>query len=126
MVAARVFSPDGRSTNVGVYHDIPTGTLSLGTMVEMGNADARAFGGSVYVSSRESGTVTRYDVTDEPRLVESETISFRELRRRLLGADVHFVFAGVHADRGYCRRLESNDYGDNQRVPCHASGKGGP
>lgn len=76
VIVERVFGPSGRSYYVSLRREVPTAPLDRSMAREFSSADVEVFGGSIYIRSRTSNTMTRYSVSDTLELVEEETFSF--------------------------------------------------
>jgi len=72
-----VFSPDGEQTYVIVLDSLSPQVVDYARAIELpGWADIWVHEGQLYVSSRESSTVTKYSVTETGELLEQGVLSF--------------------------------------------------
>lgn len=76
MVSVIGNSPDVRQTYVGAFDAVPSGEVRFDQMREFGDAYFYAFDGSIFVWQREEGSIVRFEVTDDLRLVQGKTVSF--------------------------------------------------
>jgi hypothetical protein len=96
MASLLVPGPEGSNFYIGVYPKLPK-QLDTAQMLEVPSGfDARAFDGAIFVWEGESGTYTRYGVSDDLQLSRDATVSFREL-----GGTGVAMTAFVAKDRAY-------------------------
>jgi hypothetical protein len=77
LVAAQVVGLDTYQTYVGVFPEVPEGTVGLWSFREFGNAIVYNFGGYVFVE--QDGIVTRFAVSEDLELVEGPSFSWQDL-----------------------------------------------
>lgn len=71
-----VFSPEGEQTYVIVLDSLSPQVVDYARAIELpGWADIWVHEGQLYVSSRESSTVTKYSVTDTGELIEQGVLT---------------------------------------------------
>jgi hypothetical protein len=83
-------SPEGRQIYVGAFPGVPSGDISTDGMVEFGDAYVYTFDGAIFVWEREALTITRYEVSDDYRLIKGNTLAFTQFGLQL-SADHLFV-----------------------------------
>lgn len=76
LVAAFVRNPDGRNVYLGAVSELPSGDLDYSGFLELGDVEAHAHDGRVFVWEREPAIMTRYTVGAELSLTEDKQLSF--------------------------------------------------
>lgn len=75
LIAERFNTPDGRAAYMGAYPALPTGSVDISSMVELGpEGDVFACAGAGFFYNPDAGTITKYDVRDDLSLVRSTSI----------------------------------------------------
>jgi len=74
LIATALLASDSVSTYVGAFPELPSGELDYGKLREFGNANVYTDNGYVFVE--EEGTVSRFSVDDDYRLVDGPRFSW--------------------------------------------------
>lgn len=91
-----VSSPDQPASLVGVFCDVPTGELDTSKMIEvLGYPSVRTLGGDVFVYGGETGTMTRYAVTDSMTLENQGELSFLNVATSVDYLDLQLLERGL-------------------------------
>jgi len=65
LIGVFVETPDARNIYIGAVSEVPEGELDYSDFVELGNVDVTTYGGWVFSSDRDAGTLTRFGVRDD-------------------------------------------------------------
>ncbi len=90
MLSTIAWDPDGRSTYVGAFPTVPTGSVDSKAMLEFGDAYFYSFDSSIFVWERDQVKITRYEVDDNMKLTKGNAISLQSYGFKY-GADLTFV-----------------------------------
>lgn len=78
LIAERFNTPDGRAAYMGAFPELPTGTIDVSRMVELGpEGDAFACGGNAFFYNPDAGSITKWIVGDDLRLARGPSIDVR-------------------------------------------------
>lgn len=77
MVSVISSNPDERLTYVGAFPNVPSGEVRTNNMLEFGDAYFYGYDGSIFAWEREKSSVTRFEVTDDYKLIKGKTVSFQ-------------------------------------------------